>query len=331
MNKLTFPKLLVLLPALLAFVSCSNNRIEFSKTVIALGTFVQINIISNKSESVTAENAAENVFKKIEEYENIYDHRPESGSLNKFNNSTWILKKNEHELFSLLTDSLDFARLTGGYFDPTVLPIVQLYGFDTENPSFPGDDKILETMKTVGYKKVTIYEDRIEKPLYVKFDLSGIAKGKIVDLIRDQLERSGYTDFLINAGGDIYVRGLNRDKKKWKIAIQDPVNENSFNAIIEKTNTAIVTSGDYERFFIEDGVRYSHLFNPKTGYPLSDCKSVTILSEDTAFADAAATAVFSMGSKTGFTFLSKNNIKGYIIYSTENGKIETKSTPGFWD
>jgi thiamine biosynthesis lipoprotein len=312
-------------------VSCSNSRIEFSNTKIALGTFVQIIIISSKSESEKTENTVENVFQTIEKYENIYDHRPESGSLNKFNNSTRILKKNGDELFSLLTDSLDFARLTGGYFDPTVLPIVQLYGFDTENPSFPGNDKILEIMKTIGYEKVTIHEDRIEKPLYVKFDLGGIAKGKIVDLIRDKLERGGYTDFLINAGGDIYVRGLNRDKKKWKIAIQDPVNENSFNAIIEKSNTAIVTSGDYERFFIEDGVKYSHLFNPKTGYPFSDCKSVTILSEDTTFADAAATAVFAMGSKTGFTFLAENNIEGYIIYVTENGKIETKSTQGFWD
>ena len=331
MDKLIFSKFLVLLLALPPLVSCTNNRIEFSKTKIALGTFVQINIISSESESTNAEIAAESVFKKIEEYENIFDHRPESGSLNKFNNSTRILKKNEKELFSLLTDSLDFARLTGGYFDPTVLPIVQLYGFDTENPSFPGDDKILETLKTVGYGKVILYEDRIEKPLYVKFDLGGIAKGKIVDLIRDQLEQSGYTDYLINAGGDIYVRGLNRDKKKWKIAIQDPVNENSYNAIIEKTNTAIVTSGDYERFFIEDGVKYSHLFNPKTGYPFSDCKSVTNLSEDTTFADAAATAVFAMGSKNGYNFLSVKNIKGYIIYSTQKGKIETKSTPGFWD
>ena len=192
-------------------------------------------------------------------------------------------------------------------------------------------NKIEDTLKNVGYEKAAVYEDRIEKPLDIKFDLGGIAKGKIVDLIRDRLDQSGYTDFLINAGGDIYVRGLNRDKNKWKIAIQDPVDENKFNAIIEKTDTAIVTSGDYERFFIEDGVRYSHLFNPKTGYPFSDCKSVTILSENTSFADAGATAVFVMGSKMGFDFLTENNIKGYIIYSSKNGKIETKSTPGFWD
>jgi thiamine biosynthesis lipoprotein len=321
----------VLLFSLLSLISCSGSRIEISKTKIALGTFVQINIISSKSESAKAEQSLEQVYKKIEEYENIFDHRHESGNLHKFNSSTRILKKDDDKLFSLLKDSIYFAGKTSGFFDPTVLPIVQLYGFETENPAFPGDDKIREALKNVGYKKVTIYEDRIEKPLYVKFDLGGIAKGKIVDLIRNQLEHTGYTDFLINAGGDIYVSGFNREKKKWRIAIQDPVKENSFNAIIEKTNTAIVTSGDYERFFIEDGIKYSHLFNPKTGYPFSDCKSVTILSDNTAFADAVATAVFTMGSKAGYDYLTGNNIAGYIIYTAEDGKIETKNTPGFWD
>jgi thiamine biosynthesis lipoprotein len=331
MKKTTFPAIIVLLLSCTALISCAGNRAEYTKTEIALGTFVQINIISAKSESEKAEQSLALAFKKIEEYENIFDHRHESGKLYAFNNSTLIRNENNDLLFSLLKESIFLAKKTGGYFDPTVLPIVQLYGFDTDNPSFPGDDKIREALKNVGYEKVTVYDDRIEKPLNVKFDLGGIAKGKIVDLIRDLLKHTGYTDFLINAGGDLYVSGLNRDKKKWKIAIQDPVKQNSYNAIIEKSNTAIVTSGDYERFFVEDGIRYSHLFNPKTGYPFSDCKSVTILAEDTAFADAIATAVFTMGSSAGYAFLTENHISGYIIYTDDEGKIATKNTPDFWD
>ena len=331
MRKTAFSSITALLLSLLSLFSCSGSRTETSRTKIALGTFVQINIISSKVDSVKAEQTLELMYKKIEEYENMFDYRHESGNLYEFNSSTSIRKENNELLFSLIKDSIRFAEKTGGFFDPTILPIVQLYGFDTENPAFPGDDKIRETLKNVGYEKVTVHEDMIEKPFYVKFDLGGIAKGKIVDLVRYQLEQTGYTDFLINAGGDIYVSGFNRDKKKWKIAIQDPVRENSFNAIIEKSNTAIVTSGDYERFFIEDGIKYSHLFNPKTGYPFSDCKSVTILSDDTAFADAVATAVFTMGSKAGYIYMIENNITGYIIYAEEDGKIETKNTPGFWD
>lgn len=316
--------------AVLVFTSCSNKRTAVSKTKIALGTYVQITVITNKSDTANAESTIERAYEKMEGLEETFDYKTETGQLYQFNNSTHILENSSGELFSLIKDSLTLAQKTGGYFDPTILPIVQLYGFDTENPHFPGDEKIRESLKHVGYNKVTVFDDKIVKPEDIKIDLSGIAKGKIVDHIRDYLKARGYNDFLINAGGDIYVNGTNADNKKWRIAIQDPVHEDRYSGIVEKTNTAIVTSGDYERFFIEDGVRYHHLFNPKTGYPFSDCKSVTILSEDTAFADAIATAVFAMGSREGYSFISNNNIKGYIIYSKKNGKIETKNTPGFW-
>lgn len=314
-----------------AFTSCSNKRIPVTKTKIALGTYIQMTVITVGSDSERAERTIENAFKEIEKFEKNFDYRNENGELFKFNSSTRILKNDSGELFPLLTYSLTMAKATEGYFDPTVLPIIRLYGFDTDNPGFPGDDKIREGLKHVGYSKVTVFEDKIIKPEEVKFDLSGIAKGKTVDFVRGLMKHSGYQDFLINAGGDIYAGGLNADKKKWRIAIQDPLREDRYSGIIEKTDTAIVTSGDYERFFMEDGIRYSHLFNPKTGYPFSDCKSVTILSEGAAYADAVATAVFSMGSEEGYLFISKNNIKGFIIYMKENGRLETKNTPGFWE
>ncbi len=314
-----------------AFTSCSNKRMPVAKTKIALGTYIQITIITDRSDSERAESTIENAFKIIEDFEKNFDYRNENGELFKFNSSTRILKNSSGELFPLVMHSLALAKKTDGYFDPTLLPITRLYGFDTDNPVFPGDDKIREALKHVGYSKVTVFEDKIIKPEEVKFDLSGIAKGKTVDLVREFIKHSGYQDFLIDAGGDIYVGGLNADRNKWRIAIRDPLREDRYSGIIEKTDSAIATYGDYERFFIEDGVRYSHLFNPKTGYPFSDCKSVTILSEDTAYADAVATAVFSMGSKNGYLFISENNIKGYIIYMKGNGRIETKNTPGFWE
>ena len=168
------------------------------------------------------------------------------------------------------------------------------------------------------------------KPRGVKLDLSGIAKGRIVDLIRDYIKAEGYVNFLIDAGGDIYVSGKNSHRKPWRIAIQDPVKKTEYRGILEKKDTAIVTSGDYERFFIEDRHRYGHLFNPKTGYPSTDLKSVTVLLSETALADAVATAVFAMGSERGFSFLVKHEIEGYVIFNTEDGDIASKSTTDFW-
>jgi thiamine biosynthesis lipoprotein len=162
-------------------------------------------------------------------------------------------------------------------------------------------------------------------------DLSGIAKGKIVDLIRDQLFHSGFSDFLIDAGGDLYVSGKNLNRKYWRIAIQDPEHEDKFSGVLEKTDTAIVTSGDYENFFVQNEKRYSHLFNPNTGYPDSDCKSVTIITDDTAKGDAIATAVFAMGSSRGYRFLLDKGIEGFIIFRSGKHDIESLSTPHFWD
>ncbi len=107
--------------------------------------------------------------------------------------------------------------------------------------------------------------------------------------------------------------------------------KSGFRGVVEKTDTAVVTSGDYERFFIKDGVRYSHLFNPKTGYPYSDLKSVTVLLHDTAFADAVATAVFAMGSEKGYEFLIDNSMEGYLILVDTEGTVATRSTPDFWN
>ncbi len=310
--------------------SCSNNLISVSHTKIALGTYVKITIITSKKDKENADSIIYQNLKKISDFEIDFDYRNSDGELSEFNNGTHILKDDNSKLFSLLKDSISYAKTTNGYFDPTILPIIQLWGFDTDNPHLPLKDEVEEALMFVGYEKIELYMDRIIKPQSVKFDLSGVAKGKVVNLIRDYLKKEGYYDFLIDAGGDIYVSGKNIHKKKWRIAIQDPIQKSQFSGILEKTDTAIVTSGDYERFFIKDGIKYCHIFNPKTGYPFSDCRSVTVLSPDTAFADTIATAVFAMGSKDGYNFLDENNIEGYIIFSSGGNNIDSRSTPGFW-
>jgi len=322
--------LIFFISAGIALSSCSKKSISVTDTRIALGSYVQITIITSTDNTTKTHDIIETVYKKINILGKDFDYRDEIGSLSLFNSSQHILKKNNELLFSLIVDSISLTKLTNGYFDPTILPLVQLWCFDTDNPVLPHEAEIKDTLKLIGHNKVRVMGDRIIKPLSVKFDLSGIAKGKIVDLIRDYLRSRGYHNFLINAGGDIYVSGTTKDKIKWRIAIQDPVHEDRYSGVVEKINAAIVTSGDYEQFFIEGGVKYCHLFNPKTGYPFSDIKSVTIIADDTTFADAIATAVFSMGSKEGFSFLTRNNIQGFIIYSKDNNKIETKSTPRFW-
>jgi len=324
---------IIVIPAifsLLFLASCADKKISISDTRIALGTYVNISIVTEKKDSNRALNILEKAYKKIAGYETNLDYRRKGGALSIFNNATALKRQDDKVLFDLLCDALRYADMTGGYFDPTVLPIVSAWEFDTESPHLPTGQEIQSALKKVGYTNVTVDDGKIEKPLYVQFDLSAIAKGKIVDLVRLFLIENGYDNFLIDAGGDIYVRGLTDQNRKWRIAIQDPVNSDRFSGILEKTDTAIVTSGDYERYFIEDNIRYSHLLNPKTGYPFSDCRSVTVLTDDTSYGDAIATAVFVMGSAKGYAFLESRGIKGLIMYMDDK-KLKTISTNEFWN
>ena len=310
--------------------SCTSRLISVNHTEIALGTYVKLIIVTKKGDRYGAQEAIDDVYALMNTFEGDFDYRDDDGELARFNRGTVLLREENSTLFTLLEQSLGFSQLTDGYFDPTVLPLTQVWGFDGGSPGIPKPEDLEEALQRIGYQYVSITDDRIEKPVSVRFDLSGIAKGKIVDLARDYLRSAGFDDFLVDAGGDIYVSGRNLDRMKWRVAIQDPVHRDSYSGIVEKSNAAIVTSGDYENFFIHNGKRYSHLFNPFTGFPDSDVKSVTIVSDETTSGDALATAVFTMGSSEGFQFLLEHGIEGYIIYDSGDD-IESLSTPRFWD
>ena len=324
---ITLPCTVIL--TLIILFGCKPKTVSVEKTDFGLGTYVQINIVVPKTETKKAEKTLESLFGLLSKYEKIFDYRPSNGNLHKFNKSTTLERKGSEQLFDLIVESIRIANITEGYFDPTLLPLTELWGFETESPHLPDPEEIRKILKNTGYQKLKITNHIINKPENIRIDLSGIAKGKIVDILRDKLFEEGFKNFLINAGGDMYVAGHNKNGQKWRIAIQDPDSKNKFAGILEKSNIAIVTSGNYERYFIKDGKRYTHLFNPKTGYPDSDIKSVTVLTEDTAFGDAIATAVFVMGSKKGYDFLKTNDIEGLIIYD-EGGERKSLYTEGFW-
>jgi len=321
---------LISLSTLISILSCKSKDIEITRTILSMGTFVQIEIVCNNAFKTKANNVIDKSFQKINSFDRIFDYR-KNGQLHEFNNST-ILKKDESpELYKLIVKSIKIAKMTDGAFDPTIYPLIRLWGFNGNHPSLPSFNKIKETIDKINYKKIKILNNKIIKPADTKFDLSGIAKGRIVDLISKYIKSEGFTNFLINAGGDIYVSGLNNKNTKWKIAIQDPFNPDKYSGILNITNSAIVTSGDYENFFIYNNKRYCHILNPKTGYPPFNMHSVTIISDNTTFSDAIATAVFVMEPLKGYKFLKTNKIRGLIIYTNKDNKIVYKATKNFWE
>ncbi|MBO5060326.1 MAG: FAD:protein FMN transferase [Clostridia bacterium] len=145
-------------------------------------------------------------------------------------------------------------------------------------------------------------------------NLGGVAKGFLTDRIIEQLQADGVTSALINLGGNAYAIGKKPTGENWKIGIQDPKNESELIGIVTAENLAVITSGDYQRYFELDGVRYHHIFDPTTGYPAqSGLRSVTVISENATLADALSTAIFVAGVEKGIELLNKYNVRGILV------------------
>ena len=215
------------------------------------------------------------------------------------------------ELFELLHASQDVSQKTNGAFDITFASAGKLWDFRAAK--IPSQQKIDAAITSIDYTRLQL--DRKTMTAYIthtetKVGLGGIAKGYAVDRAADILRRFGFDKFSVNAGGDLFVEGRHKEGL-WRVGIQNPRDPEQVIALLPVANTAIATSGDYERFFIQNGKRYSHIIDPDTGYPADQCQSVTVLAPRTFIADALATGVFVMGPKKGLSLI--NSLKGVEV------------------
>ena len=223
-------------------------------------------------------------------------------------------------VYDVIKRAYDIAALTGGAFEPTLGNVLQLWDF-TGKPTLPAKDDLTQALATVGYKQMRFDgQSRTVSLGEGSLDLGGIAKGAIVDCIAKYLLGKGYVNFLINGGGDIYVHGKHSGRRPWRIAVINPFDADSFVDTFPLTDTAIVTSGDYQRFFYKDGVKYHHILDAKDGLSVNNgIHGVTVVAENAALADSLATAIFVMGTEKAKTFVDEYNgensskIKAVII------------------
>ena len=216
--------------------------------------------------------------------------------------------------------SLVFAKLSDGAFDPTVGPLVKLWGINTDHARVPAQSEIDALLPDVDWTQVrittgkklprgTIIPQNIINPAGSVFlprkgmalDMGGIAKGFAADELVSILKKHKVKQAVIDLGGNVYVFGTKADKTQWRVGIKDPDDpEGSPGIVLDLDNSSVVTSGVYERFFIQNGKRYHHILNPKTGYPAENgLKSVTIICESSITADALSTGVFILGKERG--------------------------------
>ena len=234
--------------------------------------------------------------------------------------------------------SLDYYHLSGGAFDPTVMPLVNFWGFGytAKRPVVSVDSSLVDSLRLlVGLDSVLTYEGSFlkKKNTGVQLDFSAIAKGYGVDLVGVFLEDHGIRDYLVEIGGEVRARGVNDQGEAWKIGINTPSPDAGIDEIqmaVRLPDRALATSGNYRNFYEVEGRKYAHTINPKTGYPeLSNLLSASVFAPTCTEADALATACMVMGLEKAFEFIdSQENLEGYFIFGKEDGAMDVRYTSG---
>ncbi|TDE12536.1 FAD:protein FMN transferase [Dyadobacter psychrotolerans] len=264
-------------------------------------------IISDTDKS-RAEELLETGVKEIERLENLLSEFRETSFTSLLNKNAGLQPVTiEKEVFDLIERSVQISNLTQGSFDITVGPLKKLYDFKNGKFVLPDKSAVKKALQVVGYKHISLRENNNvflkKKGMFISF--SAIGKGYAADRVKQIWQILGVEHGVVNAGGDLTVLGKKGNGQEWKIGIADPDNPDKILCYIPIENASVATSGDYEQFFIKNGIRYAHNINPKTGKPVSGIKSVTVISPRAELSDALATAIFVMGVGAGIHLINQ--------------------------
>lgn len=262
-----------------------------------------------------AENAVSQAKSEILRIASELDRKNEFGVLYKLNKSK---SSDNSELFNILQRSVDICDDTNGCLDITTEPLSAVWGFYDQNYRIPNDDEITDVLKYVGYRNISFSDSQIFLKNNVNADMGAVAKGYAADCAAEILKGNGITSALISLGGNVRTIGKKTDGTNWKIGIQNPNDTSNSIAVIEASDVSVVTSGSYQRYFENNGKRYHHILNPKTGFPAdSGLLSATVVTSDGLLADSLSTAFFVMGLENAKEYLAAHPNIGAIFVTTD--------------
>lgn len=326
-------KLIVYFIIIISFSFCKNSKSipEFITNEGAIyGTYYRVIYESPKAVDLNVD---------IEEELHRLDM-----SLSTFKSESILTKVNYNKQVKLdnlfikvFEKSKEISKLTNNAFDPTVAPLVNVWGFGFKQKQQVTLELIDSIMQFVGINKVKIDDGLvIKEDERLMLDFSAIAKGYSVDIIGELLAKKGCKNYLVEIGGEVVAKGINKNGRVWRIGINEP-NDNEpvaaakLQAIISLSDKAIATSGNYRNFYVENGKKYAHTINPHTGYPVDHgLLSASVLANDCMTADAYATAFMVLGvEKTKEIADNLEGIDVYLIYADENGDNQVVFTEGF--
>ncbi len=282
----------------------------YSKTEKLLGSPFEISVVAKDSTEATFYfNSSINELKRIELL--ISDWIPES-QISKVNQNAGLQKvKVDLEVYKLIERAIKISKLTKGAFDISYASMDKIWKFDGTMKEMPSDEIIKNSVAKVGYQNIILNEKDTSiflKNKGMKLGLGGIGQGYIADKIKEKLETEGCMAGLVNVSGDINTWGKLPNGKPWTVGIINPMNKNKVFATFQLDDSAVETSGNYEKYVTFNRKRYTHIIDPRTGFPAEGIISVSVFAKQTEVADALATAIFVMGVEVGLNFV--NQLKG---------------------
>lgn len=269
-------------------------------------------------------------------HSNLFSTYSSTSEISKFNdNKTFDWFTIDPHFTYLMQLSYQLYEYSNQKWDPTIWPLFKLWGFHSEEYYQPTQKEIQLTLEKIGLNNIELTENKIKKKVKeVEIDLSSIAKGYAADRVSKLLSSEGSSSHFIEIGGEIITKGLKPNGSYWKAGIEEPTSNQSVRMIrhrIQLENKALATSGDYRRFFIQDNKKYSHLLNPKTGYPIeTNILSVSVVSNTCALSDGLATILMIMPYEKGYKLIQAlEETEALWIIQTPDHSMTSKKTDGF--
>jgi len=296
-------------------------RAEPTRVEFVLDTVCSVTLFDGAKDSIYRD-----IFGRLREIENHMSPYIEGSDISRVNAAAGKAPVQVHDdTFKVIERAVYFAGLSNGAFDPTVGPLVSLWGITGDHPRVPSRAEIDAVLRLINWRDIELNKE--QRSVFLKrpgmaLDLGAIAKGYAADEVQAIIEKAGLKRAIIDLGGNVSTYGEKTDKSPWKVGVQDPLKErNDYIGIVQGPAQTVVTSGVYERFFIgPDGVRYHHIFNPSTGYPTNNgFLSVSIITGCSMDADALSTAVFVLGYEKGRALVeSLKGIEAVFIFDDKS-------------
>ncbi len=314
----------------LLFATFSHGQIAHKRKLSMLGSPFEVTVVAN--DTIKANEYIDLAVAEVKRIENLISDWIPTTPISQVNKNAGLKAiKVPDEVFELVQRSIKISELTSGAFDISYASMDKIWKFDGSMKAMPTDEAIKKSVAKIGYKNIVLNDQ--ERSIFIKegmkLGLGGIGQGYIADKVKAILFAKGCTAGLVNVSGDINAWGKQPDVKQWSVGIINPLNKNKVFATFPLEDSAVETSGNYEKFVVFNGKRYSHIIDPRTGYPATGVTSVSVFAKQTEIADALATGIFVLGVEVGLDLV--NQLKGIgciivddkgVVHSSKNIDIK---------